>query len=166
MSTFFSAAPSIGRLAWRSSRGRAGLWCSPKAGIAAFRNGNPQVSRVSVHIYPQQMLTILFCLFSPPPPSRTYLDSSEQPYFDAKVLPAKTCALVTIHGLQGESTVTRHEWRLTGLRVRITGACCAHRQLDPVLLLCGPYYYVSQAHINNLELKLRRKWVERSSLSL
>ncbi len=32
---------------------------------------------------------------------RSYLEPHEIPYFDAKVIPAKTSALVAIHGLQG-----------------------------------------------------------------
>ena len=33
---------------------------------------------------------------------RSYLEPHELPYFDARVIPAKTAALVAIHGLQGE----------------------------------------------------------------
>ena len=34
---------------------------------------------------------------------RSYLEPHELPYFDARVIPAKTAALVAIHGLQGQS---------------------------------------------------------------
>ena len=34
---------------------------------------------------------------------RSYLEPHELPYFDARVIPAKTSALVAIHGLQGKN---------------------------------------------------------------
>ena len=36
---------------------------------------------------------------------RSYLEPHELPYFDARVIPAKTAALVAIHGLQGQSAL-------------------------------------------------------------
>ena len=38
---------------------------------------------------------------------RSYLDPVDLPYFDAQVIPAKTSALVAIHGLQGENALKK-----------------------------------------------------------
>ena len=65
------------------------------------------MSRVDLNRDPKHRhvvsLTFSFSLSPHSQVLRSYLEPHELPYFDARVIPAKTAALVAIHGLQGQA---------------------------------------------------------------
>ena len=84
-------------LARRATGGRRGLAQRQAAGIAPLRDGGEFILKMLGGIRRDFHATCFQVL-------RSYLEPHELPYFDARVIPAKTAALVAIHGLQGQQS--------------------------------------------------------------